>query len=114
MAGIQYIDELFSAIRDTAEQLAMADTWMSRAIESGHSHWRMSFLQAARKAQYAARNKLAEATAQLAALGPPDRLPSLFVGLPKRLDELHIRLETSETSLSMALDAALEQPRGHA
>ncbi len=114
MAGIQYIDELFSAIRDTAEQLAIADAWLSRANESGHSHWRMSFLQAARKAQKSARTTFAEATAQLAVLGPPDRLPSLFAGLPKRLDELHNRLEASERLLSLALDAALQQPRGNA
>lgn len=92
----------------------MAETWMLRANESGHFHWRMSFLQAARKAQKAARNKLGEAGAQLASLGPADRLPSLFAGLPKRLDELHIRLEKSETNLSLALDATLEQPRGRA
>jgi len=114
LAGIQYIDELFSAIRDTAEQLALADAWISRANESTPFYWRMSFLQAAQKAQKAARNKLSEAMAQLAALGPPDRLPSLFAGLPKRLDELHNHLDTSETSLSTALDAELGHPRGHA
>ncbi len=114
MAGIQYIDELFSAIRDTAEKIAMADTWISRANESNHFNLHMSFLQAAQKTQKSAQTKFAEATAQLAALGPPDRLPSLFAGLPKRLDELHNRLETLEKSLSLALDAALKQPRGHA
>jgi hypothetical protein len=114
LAGIQYLDELFSAIRDAAEQLAMAEGWISHANGSAHSHWRMSFLQAARKAQDTARAKLDEATAQLAALGPPDRLPSLFAGLPKRLDELQRRLEASEQSLSMALDAMLQQPRGRA
>lgn len=114
MAGIQYIDELFSAIRDAAEKVALADMWISRANESTHFYWRMSFLQAARNAQTAAHTKLAEATAQLAELGPPDRLPSLFTSLPKRLDELHIRLETTEKTLSLAFDAALKQPRGHA
>jgi hypothetical protein len=114
LAGIQYLDELFSVIRDTAEQLAMADSWTSRAEESVHSRWRMSFLHEARKAQKTARAKLDEASAQLAALGPPDRLPSLLAGLPKRLDELHSRLETSEKSLWIALDVVSQQPQGRA
>jgi hypothetical protein len=114
LAGIQYLDELFSAIRDTAEQLAMAETWISRANQAAHAHWRLSFLQAARKAQKAARTRLHEASAQLATLGSPDRLPSLLAGLPQRLDNLHTRLAMSETSLSGAFDAALEEPQGRA
>jgi hypothetical protein len=112
--GIQYIDELLSAIREAAGQLAMADTWVCRANESGHFYWRMSFLQAARKALDVATGKLGEATTHLAALGPADRLPSLFATLHKRLDELRVRLETLEKTLAMALDAALERSQGHA
>lgn len=114
MAGVQYLDELFSAIRDAAEQLTIADAWMSRADQAPPSHWRMSFLQAAREAQGAARIKLDDAAAQLAALGPANRLPSLLSRLPERIEELHARLEASEKRLSTAWDAALEKPRGRA
>jgi len=101
-------------MREAAEQLAIADSWMSRADGIASAHWHMSFLKAAREAQGAARCKLDEATAQLAALGPADRLPHLLARLPERLDELRSRLDASEKRLSAALDATLEKPRGSA
>lgn len=114
MSGVQYLDELFAAIRDTAEHLARADSWLSRAEKSSPAHWQTSFLQAAQLAHRAARIKLEEATEQLFALGRPDRLPSLLSHLPERLEELQQRLETSEKRLSAACDATLEKPRGQA
>lgn len=114
MPGIQYLDELFSAIRDAAEQLTIADSWMSRADGSAPTHWHMSFLKTAREAQGAARLKLDEATAQLAALGRADQLPQLLARLPERLEDLGLRLDASEKRLSAAFDAVLEKPRGSA
>jgi hypothetical protein len=114
LAGVQYLDELFSAIRDANEQLTIADSWMSRADRAPPTHWRLSFLHVARQAHGAARVKLDEAAAQLAALGPANRLPSLLARMPERLGELHARLEASEKRLSTAWDVALEKPRGRA
>lgn len=114
MAGIQYLDEIFSAIRDTAEQLAIADTWLSRADEAVATAWRMSFLQAARQAHHIAHQRLEEASLHLAELGSADRLPSLLAHLPQRLEDLRGRLEASEMRLSKGLDVVLDKPRGHA
>ena len=101
-------------MRDTAEQLTIADSWLNRAEKSPPTAWRMSFLQAARSAQAICRRKFDDATAQLAALGPRDSLPSLLAGMPERLDELQKRLETSEKRLSMAWDTTLPTSRGQA
>lgn len=114
MAGIQYLDELFSAIRDTAEQLSIADSWLAKVGDFPHAPWHSSFLQAAREALKAARYRLGEANTQLAALGPTERLPSLLAGMPERLDELRVRIEASERRLSLAWDVVLQKPRGRA
>ncbi|MBK9264423.1 MAG: hypothetical protein IPM54_32065 [Polyangiaceae bacterium] len=114
MAGIQYLDTLFSAIRDTAERLSTADAWMSRAERAAESTWRMSFLQAARDAQSSARSRLDEAFAQLSALGPADRLPSLLADLPERLEQLRGRLEASEARLTAVTNTVLQKPYGMA
>jgi len=114
LAGIQYLDELFSALRDTAEQLTIADTWISRADAAPPATWRMSFLKAARTALSSARSKLDEATTQLAALGPREKLPSLLAGMPERLDDLQKRLETTEKRLSSAWETILPTARGQA
>lgn len=117
MSGTDYLDELFSAIRDTAEQLATADAWLSKADTSPHLHWRMTFLQAARTAHANARQRFGDANADLAALGPVHQLPSLLAGIPERLEELRTRLESSEERLASTWDTVLQRqqaPRGRA
>lgn len=114
MAGIQYLDAIFSAIRDTAEQLAAADTWLSRADDAASTAWRMTFLQAARQAHHIAHQKLDEASLHLAELGSEDRLPSLLAHLPQRLEELRVRLEASKSRLSTSWDGVLDKPHGRA
>jgi len=114
LAGVQYLDALLSAIRDTADRLSTADDWMTRAERATDSAWRMSFLQAAHSALAVARSRLDEALAQLAALGPPERLPTLLAELPGRLVLLQVHLEASESRLSHLMNAALQKPHGHA
>ncbi|HRI66000.1 MAG TPA: hypothetical protein PK156_17250 [Polyangium sp.] len=114
MTGVQYLDELFSAIRDTADQLGAADSWLAKADASPHLHWRMSFLQAARNAHLTAQRRFGDANRTLATLGPPDRLPSLLAGIPERLGELRTRLEASEKRLGSTLDRVMQTPRGQA
>jgi hypothetical protein len=114
LAGIQYLDALFSAIRDTAEGIAAADGWISRADRAAGSNWQLPFLNAAHEAHLAAHKRLEEAFAQLEELGPADRLPSLLSDLPDRLDQLRADLEASEARLSTATDAALTHPIGRA
>ncbi len=114
LASIQYLDALFSAIRDTAERIAAADGWISRADRAAGSNWQMPFLNSAHEAHLVARKRLEEAFAQLEELGPADRLPSLLSDLPDRLNQLRDRLEDSEARLSTATDAALAHPIGRA
>ena len=114
MAGIQYLDELFSALRDAAEQVGFADEWLSRTENSEHPAWSMSFLQTAREALDKAWMRLGDAHAQLDALGPADRLPTLLAAMPQRLDELRERLQAADKRLASGYDRIVSIPRGQA
>lgn len=114
MAGIQYLDELFSAIRDVAERMALADNWMSRADNSSHLAWKMSFLRKAREDLDDARTRFGNANAQLGALGRPDQLPNLLAAMPDRLDALRQRLSAAESRLAALLEKSASTPTGRA
>lgn len=110
MAGIQYLDELFSAVRDTAEQLTLFDTWLMHLNTQLPLAWRMSILQTAQGTLNKARKRFDEAQAQLAALGPRDQLPSLLATMPDRLVELQQRLEMAEKAMDSAWTMAWFEP----
>lgn len=89
-------------MRDTAEQLSLVDTWHMHLNSRLPLAWRMSILQKAQATLDDARKRFDEAQANLAALGPQDRLPSLLATLPDRLLELQTRLEMTENAMDSA------------
>lgn len=87
---------------------------MNRADETSQATWRMSFLETAQTKLRDARRKFDDAHAQLTALGPREKLPSLLAGMPERLNELEKRLEIAEKRLSSAWDTTLQTTIGQA
>lgn len=102
MASVQYLDELFSALRDTAEQLTVVDTWFTHLNTKLPLAWRMSILQKAQSTLNGARKRFEEAQAHMAALGPREQLPTLLATMPDRLVELRQRLEMAEKAMDSA------------
>lgn len=112
MASVQYLDELFSALRDTAAQLALVDTWFTHLEDTSPVPlaWRMSILQSTQRTLTSARKRFEEAQALLAALGPREQLPTLLAPIPDRLLELQQELEFAEQAIDTAWTMSLYEP----
>ncbi len=109
-----YLDAIFSAIRDAGQKLDAAKVWLGRAEKAAGSTWQMPMLAAAQNAHVAARARLEEAEAQFAELGPRNKLPALLAELPDRLSLLRRDLDASSKRLLDAAEAAAARPLGHA
>jgi len=112
--GLNYLDVIFSAMRDAGEHLAAVEAAVARFERAAGSRWQLPLLAPAERERRAARASLDAAEAELAALAPSGRLAALLDELPARLDDLRDRLGALEARLSAAAEAAAARPLGRA